>query len=192
MMTKYKSYSDQKLLELLRQHELGAFDEIYARYWKKLYSMSYRRLQCRETSEELVQDIFTSLWAGRTSATITTLSAYLYAAVKYKVINHFAKGSSRKSYVEEQLRIVREDNSTEEAVLLDDLKMALERAIEKLPVKRQMIFKLHRQENLSTKQVASQLGISEKTVENQFGKAIKMLRVNLRHFTFLSLVLTLV
>lgn len=184
MKYRYKSYSDEVLVSLLRQHELAAFDEIYIRYWKKLYSMSYRRVQCREVSQELVQDIFTSLWVSRTSAGITNLSAYLFTAVKYRVINHLAKEMSRKTYVQEQIGIAQEDNSTEEAVLLDDLNMALERAIGKLPEKRQLIFKLHRQENLSVKQVASKLGVSEKTVENQFGKAIKTLKVSLRHFTF--------
>lgn len=188
MTAKFKAYSDDTLVELLQSHELVAFDEIYRRYWRGLYSMAYKRVQSREISEEIVQDIFTSLWASRTSSSIANLSAYLFTAVKYKVINHQAKEVSRKSYAKEQVRMVREDNSTEEAVLLDDLNRALENAIGKLPVKRQMIFKLHRQENLSMKQVASQMGISEKTVENQFGKAIKMLKVNLKHFTFLAII----
>lgn len=186
-MAKFKAYSDEALLELLRQEELAAFEEIYSRYWKRLYSMCYKRVQSREISEELVQDIFTSLWMSRGTASIENLSAYLFTAIKYKVINYFEKELSRRTYSKAQLiSKVREDNSTEEAVLLDDLKLALEREIEKLPAKRQMIYKLYRQENLSMKQVASQLGISEKTVENQFGKALKMLKVNLKHFTFLA------
>jgi RNA polymerase sigma-70 factor (ECF subfamily) len=113
------------LWELLQGHELVAFDEIYRRYWQGLYSMAYKRVQSREISEEIVQDIFTSLWASRTSSSITNLSAYLFTAVKYKVINHQAKEISRKSYAKEQVRMVREDNSTEETVLLDDLNRAL-------------------------------------------------------------------
>lgn len=182
-MTKHREYSDEVLLKLLRQEGLEAFEEIYRRYWKRLYSMSYKRVQSREISEELVQDIFTSLWVARNTVIIDNLSAYLFSAVKYKVINHLAKEFSKKTYAERQLASVKEDNSTEEKVLLDDLEGALEKAIGKLPAKRQMIFKLHRQENLSIKQVASQLGISEKTVENQYGKAMKMLKLNLKHFT---------
>ena len=182
-MAMLREYSDEALLKLLRQNGLEAFKEIYRRYWKRLYSMSYKRVQSREISEELVQDIFTSLWVGKDKTSIENLSAYLFSAVKYKVINHLAKELSRKNYAEKQLVIAREDNSTEETVLLDDLEGALNEAIGKLPAKRQMIFKLHRQENLSIKQVASQLGISEKTVENQYGKAMKMLKLNLKHFT---------
>ncbi|HEX6892578.1 MAG TPA: RNA polymerase sigma-70 factor [Chryseolinea sp.] len=183
MMAKLREHSDEALLKLLRHEGLEAFEEIYRRYWKKLYSMSYKRVQSREIAEELVQDIFTSLWIGKDKTSIENLSAYLFSAVKYKVINHLAKELSRKSYAEQQLAVAKEDNSTEETVLLDDLEGALQEAIGKLPAKRQMIFKLHRQENLSIKQVASQLGISEKTVENQYGKAMKMLKLNLKHFT---------
>lgn len=182
-MAKLRDYPDEVLLKLLRQNGLEAFEEIYRRYWKRLYSMAYKRIQSREVSEELVQDIFTSLWVTKEQTSIENLSAYLFSAVKYKVINHVAKELSRKSYAESQLAVLKEDNSTEEKVLLDDLEGALEKAIGKLPAKRQMIFKLHRQENLSIKQVASQLGISEKTVENQYGKAMKMLKLNLKHFT---------
>jgi len=182
-MAKLRDYSDEALLKLLRQEGLEAFEEIYRRYWKKLYSMSYKRVQSREISEELVQDIFTSLWVAKDNTSIENLSGYLFSAIKYKVINHFARELSRKSYTERQLAVVKEDNSTEEKVLLDDLEGALQEAIGKLPAKRQQIFKLHRQENLSIKQVASQLGISEKTVENQYGKAMKMLKLNLKHFT---------
>jgi RNA polymerase sigma-70 factor (family 1) len=181
-MAKLREYSDEALLKLLRHEGLEAFEEIYRRYWKKLYSMSYKRVQSREIAEELVQDIFTSLWIGKDKASIENLSAYLFSAIKYRVINHLAKELSRKSYAEQQLAVAKEDNSTEETVLLDDLEGALQEAIGKLPAKRQMIFKLHRQENLSIKQVASQLGISEKTVENQYGKAMKMLKLNLKHF----------
>ncbi len=182
-MAKLRDYSDEALLKLLRQEGLEAFEEIYRRYWKKLYSMSYKRVQSREISEELVQDIFTSLWVGKDNTSIENLSGYLFSAIKYKVINHFARELSKKSYTERQLAVVKEDNSTEEKVLLDDLEGALQEAIGKLPAKRQQIFKLRRQENLSIKQVASQLGISEKTVENQYGKAMKMLKLNLKHFT---------
>ena len=182
-MAKLRDYSDEALLKLLRQDGLEAFEEIYRRYWKKLYSMSYKRVQSREISEELVQDIFTSLWVAKDITSIENLSGYLFSAIKYKVINHFARELSRKSYTERQLAVAKEDNSTEEKVLLDDLEGALQEAIGKLPAKRQQIFKLHRQENMSIKQVASQLGISEKTVENQYGKAMKMLKLNLKHFT---------
>jgi RNA polymerase sigma-70 factor (ECF subfamily) len=186
MKADFKSYSDETLLLLLRRADIVAFEEIYNRYWKRLYSTCYKRVQSTEVSEELVQDIFTSLWANRQKSSIVNLSSYLFAAAKYKVINHISREVSRKTFSETLSTVRENDNSTEEAIFLDDLNRALEREVKKLPSKRQEIFMLHRQKNLSVKQVAAHMGISEKTVENQFGKALKVLKVNLRHFTFLG------
>jgi len=184
-MKNYKAQSDEGLLKLLQQQELGAFEEIYLRYWKKLYSAAYRRVQSREIAEEMVQDIFTSLWINRNTQNIEILSAYLHSAIKYKVINYLEKEMTRRVYAEETLNsAVAMENSTDEAVLLNELNRALEIEIQKLPPKRQEIFKLSRQEHLTIKQVASHLGISEKTAENQLGKALKVLKVNLKHFNF--------
>ncbi|HEX6226231.1 MAG TPA: RNA polymerase sigma-70 factor [Chryseolinea sp.] len=187
-MKNFKAYSDEGLLRLLKQQELGAFEEIYLRYWKRLYSAAYRRVQSREISEELVQDIFTSLWSNRLDLKIEILSAYLHSAIKYKVINHLEREMSRRVYTEAQANaLVAMENSTEETIYLNELNRALETEIKKLPPKRQQIFKLSRQEHLSIKQVASHLGISEKTAENQLGKALKVLKVNLKHFNFFML-----
>ena len=189
-MNKLKAYSDNCLLDFLRKGDLNVFEEIYRRYWKQLYFISYKRTQSSEISEELVQDIFTSLWEKRQSIHVDNLSAYLFTAIKYKIINHFHREMSKRSFIEStSASSERVDNSTEEMVLLNDLNQALTQEIEKLPARRKMIFKLYRQQNLSMKQVASQMGVSEKTVENQLNKAFKMLRLSLRHFLSLGLVL---
>lgn len=183
MMNDIKTYTDQKLVKLLKSHGLEAFEEIYRRYLKKLYSAAFKRIHSREISEELVQDVFASLWVNRKTQRIEDLGAYLATAIKYKVINHFQKELSKKTYFEQQVNTsLQVANSTEESVLLSDLNAALEREVQKLPEKRQQIFKLSREKNLSVPQVASNLGISEKTVENQLGKALKTLKLNLKHF----------
>jgi len=189
-MDKLQAYTDNALLDLMKGHDAPAFEEIYRRYWRVLYSITYRRSQSREVSEEIVQDIFASLWLNRNSIVIQNLSAYLSSAAKYKVINHLAREASRQAYTQLQRQgSIAHDNCTEETVLASDLNGALEREIEKLPTKRRQIVKLHKNEDLSLKQVASQLGISEKTVENQYGKALKVLKLNLKHFTFFTTLL---
>jgi RNA polymerase sigma-70 factor (ECF subfamily) len=182
-MNKFTAYSDAYLLAQLKLHKFEAFEEIYQRYWKQLYSISLKGIRSPEISEEIVQDIFTRLWENREVNCIENLAAYLQTAVKYRVINHIHREMTKKVY----LKTIQETpkqfaNPTEDLVLMDDLNEALEREIKKLPEKRQLIFKLHRQQHLSMKQVASQLGISEKTVENQLSKAVKVLRLSLRHF----------
>lgn len=180
-MNKFKDYSDQNLIDLLKQQDIAAFEEIYNRYWYKLYAMAYKRIQSREAAEEFVQDIFTSLWINRELVHIKSLPAYLFTAVKYKVINHLHHEGIRKQYIDRQLKIQSEtDNSTEELVLVNDLHVSVEKEISKLPPKCQQVFKLSRHENLTMKQIASQLGISEKTVEHQLGKALRVLKMNIK------------
>lgn len=183
-MSKYSAYTEEVLIAGLKKQEEWAFDEIYRRYWRKLYVAALRRIGSGEVCEELVQDIFTSLWLNCQTASIHNLSAYLFTATKYKVINHIHKEMVRKAPANGKLN-VRTDNSTEEKILLDDLHVALEKEVSKLPVRCQMVYKLSHENNLSNKQVAKELGISEKTVENQLSKALKVLRLNLRHFTYL-------
>jgi RNA polymerase sigma-70 factor (ECF subfamily) len=186
-MDKLSTQPDTCLLDYLKEDDFAAFEEIYNRYWRLLYSISYKRTQSSEVSEEIVQDIFTSLWEKRKAIRVENLSAYLCMAARYKIINHFHREMSKRNYLASQPHLSQVvENCTEETVLLQDLDHAFQHEIEKLPAKRKMIFKLYRQQNLSMKQVASQLGISEKTVENQLNKAFKMLRVSLRHFLSLA------
>jgi RNA polymerase sigma-70 factor (ECF subfamily) len=183
-MSKYESYSDEILTGLLFRGDTRAFESIYKRYWKKVFIAAFRRLGSREVCEELVQDIFSGLWTNREKVQIQHLPVYLHTAVRYKVIDHIHREMCRKTAMQQGIRITA-DNSTEEVVLLDDLNVALQKEISKLPSRCQLVFKLSRENNLSIKQVARELGISEKTVENQLSKALKLLRMNLRHFTFL-------
>src|SRR6478736_6015663 len=122
-MDKLQAYSDSALLDLMKGQDAPAFEEIYRRYWRVLYSITYRRIQSREISEEIVQDIFTSLWVNRATVSIQNLSAYLSTAAKYKVINHVARELSRQAYSQEQRQLSETilNNCTEETVLHDDL-----------------------------------------------------------------------
>jgi len=170
---------DEELLQLLKQEQMAAFEEIYNRYWDKLYAAAYKRLQSKEMSEELVQDLFTSLWINRNVLNIhTSVAGYLFTSVRYLVLGQIQKEMVRDSY-KESLSLNRVDNSTEETVLLNDLVANLNVAVEQLPVKCKSVFELSRKEFKSNKEIAAELGISEKTVENQLTKALKRLRLGL-------------
>lgn len=187
-MSKYDSYSDESLATLLYRGEMVAFEAIYKRYWRRLYIAAYRRIGTREACEELVQDVFTGLWNNRRKVHVQSLQVYLHSAVRYRVIDHIHREMARRSILGEPSEIMAGENRTEEDVLLEDLNGALQKEISKLPTRCQLVFKLSRENNLSIKQVAHELGISEKTVENQLTKAVKLLRMNLRHFTFLMMI----
>ena len=87
----YSNHSDQDLTALLKDGVEAAFDEIYDRYWKKLYNEAYKRLGHAELSEEVVQDVFVDLWKNIEQRDIQTLYPYLLTAVRYQVFIVYKK-----------------------------------------------------------------------------------------------------
>jgi RNA polymerase sigma-70 factor (ECF subfamily) len=193
MIRKVHFLTDEQLVVLFREDNEQAFDEIYNRYWSKLFATAYKRLRSREATEELVQDLFTSLWANRKKLHIhTSLAAYLFASVKYLVLRHLQKEAVKSNYMQSmKLYTVSVSNPAEEAVLLSDLQSRLQREVDNLPAKCRSVFELSRYEGQSMKEIAVKLEISEKTVENHIGKALKILKVSLKDFvTTLSVIIT--
>lgn len=182
-MRQYIKFPDSSLLTLLREGDMVAFEELYERYWSKLYSAAYRRLSNREAAEEIVQDIFTSLWLKRAVLEInSSLENYLYTSVKYMVFAAFQKESNRKAYESYFTHVNNNvDNSTLETLDWNELKRSVGTEVEKLPEKCRKVYELSRKEFRSNKEIAFSLGISEKTVENHLTRALRTLRINLKH-----------
>jgi RNA polymerase sigma-70 factor (ECF subfamily) len=175
--------TDQELVQLLQQGDKKAFDALYGRYWRKLYLLAYQKLRSRELAEELVQDLFISLWTKRESLHITaSVGAYLGMAVRYMVIKFFQKERVHQQYEQTAALGPAYANTTEDAVLFRDLQEVIEQEINKLPEKCREVFQLSRHDNLSQKEISLKLHLSEKTVENHIGKALRLLRLSLKDF----------
>lgn len=181
-MLNYEKLSDEDLAGLLRKGYIAAFEEIYNRYWSRLYSAAYKRLRSRETCQEIVQDLFTSFWLGRKELQLrVSLESYLFAAVRYQVFTHIEKELVRRNYrstLPEPTLLT--DNSTEERILLNDMNHQLEEELVQLPEKCRQVFELSRKELKSNREIALELNISEKTIENHITKALRILRTSLR------------
>jgi len=189
-MLDFEKLSDEELSVLLSQEVTAAFHEIFNRYWTQLYTTAYKRVRSKETAEEIVQDLFTSLWVKRKEIRIhKSLAGYLFTSIRYLVLNHMEKEAVRKNY-KNSLHVVNPvyQNPTEETVLLNDLARKIDKEIDLLPVKCRSVFELSRKEYKTNKEIAAMLGISEKTVENHLTKAITRLRLNLNDVISLALV----
>ncbi len=183
-MKDYQSYDNPFLLKLLSKDDELAFTEIYERFWKKLFAIAYKRLKEVETAEDVVQDTFTSLWVNRKKAEIESLENYLAVAVKYTVLAKIKKKQREQVYnISHQTPVVEltVENSLHYKRILEIVKTE----VEKLPEKCRLIFKYSRNEGMAAKQIAQEMGLSPKTVENQLHKAIKQLRLVAR--TFISI-----
>ena len=164
----------------MKQDHRYAFNEIYERYWLKLYLSAFRRLRAKDDAKDLVQDLFFSLWMKRHSLAITnSLSSYLFTAVKYRVINHIESNVVRGAYLDSlKGNLVECDNSTDEAIIGRDLERFIDHGIDTLSPKMKEVFELSRRENLSVNEIADKLNLSEQTVKNQISKALKILRLH--------------
>jgi len=192
-MTDFTKLSEEELLGLLKQDRLNAFREVYARHWKKLYSDAYKRVKTRDLAEEIVQEVFTTFWIKRNQLQInTTIGGYLHSAVSHHIIDLYRKETVRSKY-KEAFKIVHTevDNSTEDEIMLKELTYTIESQVSQLPDKCRSVYELSRKQYKSNKEIARQLSISEKTVENHLTNALKRLRHGLSHYLIIVVVLLL-
>lgn len=179
---KLANLSDDKLVELFEQGNIAAFEEIYNRYWLELYSAAYKRIREREPSQEIVQNLFTSFWLNRGKFKIhSSLQGYLFTSIRYQVLNYKRDEAVKNSYNESLLVVDNNsfDNSTENYINYKELKEIVETCVNQLPIKCRSVFELSRNQHKTNREIAQQLQISEKTVENHLTKAIRYLRKNI-------------
>lgn len=188
-MKKYQSYDNRLLLTLLAKSDELAFSEIYNRYWSKLYGIAYNRLNEMQAAEDVVHDVFASLWANREKVLIENLEGYLGSACKYMVLGLMKKKVQEQKFFNASKSTPDFEMATiENAIHYKRILAIVQSEVELLPEKCRMIFNFSRQEGKPVREIANELQISPKTVENQLNKAlkhIKMVTKPLMSFIFL-------
>jgi RNA polymerase sigma-70 factor (ECF subfamily) len=179
-MVHYRTYTDEELVQLLRENDHKAFAELYERYWDKLFFLAGKKLDDLYEAEHIVQDLFLDLWHRRTELNIQqSIGGYLVVAVKYRIINVQARRYKQAARFNENVAATpQHDNSTENWLTLRELQDSLHHQISRLPEKCALAFSL-RDDGLSYKQIAAEMNISEKTVEMHISRAFKALRTGL-------------
>lgn len=178
-----KHLTDAALWDAVRCNNEAAFQQLFERYWVRLYKTACKHIQDREFCEELVHDIFIDLWERRASLEIQTFPAFLTTMVRYQVHNYYR--TKRKLYVASDAvaldEVVSVANEGARRVEEIDLYAELGYHLEQLPKRCQEIFLLSRMEHLTNQEIAMRLGISKRTVENQITYALKFIRVNMKY-----------
>lgn len=161
----------------------NAFRYFFEKYYSELCNFVNIYLKDTSLSEEVVQDIFVYFWENKSKINIhSSARAYLFSASKYRSLNELRKQKqiprSKDSASAGNLQTL-PDETEDYFTDPEELKNILDQAIQQLPEKCQEIFLLSKKENLSNKDIAGQLNISVKTVENQITIALKKLRAYL-------------
>jgi RNA polymerase sigma-70 factor (ECF subfamily) len=177
-MTININHIDVELLNRLRENDTQAFESIYKKYWQNLYLTAFSILKDKQAAEDIIQDLFIHLWNKRATISVTvSLNAYLSACVKHEVFRII-----RKRIAELDTNEVIQPDKTYNAQELIEYKEFLshtQQLIAKLSVKFQEVFVLSREDQYTHKEIAAQLNISSKTVENHIGKALGLLKNSL-------------
>ena len=186
-MIGYEKLTDFELTVLLKQGDAKAFDEVYHRYSKVLYGIAYNRLRNLSQSEDIVHDVLVSLWKNREFAEIENLKAYLATATKYMIF-HEIKRIKKLPVAGDELAStdhVADHEDLEDRLHYKNLLEVARQEVERLPGKCRLIFKYSRYENLTAKEIAEKLDLSQSTVENQINKAVVILRKKIKNFHIL-------
>ncbi len=186
--------NEERIVALLAKRDEKIFEQVFKTHFKSLHAYAFTILKDEMAAEELVQNIFFKIWERPEKLSITgSIAAYLYRAVHNESLNHLKHLKVRSKY---QLHAVHQmKNETDNAskkILLKELETKLHRALQELPEQCRTIFQLSRFEELKYREIADRLEISPKTVENQMGKALKLLRMKLVDFLPLTIFLLLI
>jgi RNA polymerase sigma-70 factor (family 1) len=177
-MSTLGSSSDNDLLLLLREGEQAAFTEIYNRYWKLLYKTAVNILEDGDAAQDIVQNIFVSLWQRRAEVHISVLKPYLQQATRFGVFKAIRAEQTDKTFYA-RLAEVTADMIADDPLIFKEQQSLLKELIDGLPEDCREAFRLSREESLTYKQIAALLGISEKTVEKRMSKSLKHIREGL-------------
>lgn len=153
-------------------------------YYQPLCKYAYSFIQDKEEAEEIVQSAFLSVWEKRESLDIkTSLKSYLYTMVRNTSLNVIKHEKIKQKYVGEALAVeARSHDNVAQKVISSELEEKIQQALEALPEQCRLVFKLSRFEELKYTEIAEQLSISVKTVENQMGKALRIMREQLKDY----------
>lgn len=184
-MKSLEAYTDEMLLRLLREGNSPAFEEIYRRYWRGCYKSAFRILEDEAACMDALQDVFVWVWEKRAQVAVVSLKSYLCTAVKFKMLNIIRHGKISDAAIQDYKRSHDSFSFTDNSLEVKELKMMIDQFVDSLPTQAGKIFRLSRTEQLSHKEIAQRLNLSEKTVKNQINISLKKLKTILGRLPFL-------
>jgi RNA polymerase sigma-70 factor, ECF subfamily len=176
--------NDQTLFSRIKKDDRLALNTLFAHYYQKLCFFANTYLRNPEESEEVVADVFLTIWKNRHQLVIEkSFKSYLYVSVRHASLAAIKKRQPVFEDVEDILfnTNLLDTNDPEKILTHKEFQHQLTVAIESLPCRCKQIFLMSRMEGLPYKEISEILGIAEKTIENQLVKALRILRGSLNH-----------
>ena len=180
-MEEKELHGDKFLVNQLKTGNHKAFRKLFDSYRNDLYKYSLSMVHSKTYAEEIVQDVFLKVWIKReTLNPEMSFRAYLFTITRNKTLKFLRKAANNRKMREEVFYASQKNtNITEHSIRDSELEIIKNKALNKLPPKRLLIFKMSRNEGKSYDAIAEELKISPHTVRNQMSKALETLRASL-------------
>ena len=183
-------YSDNDIIQALRAGEEDPFEIVFRSFYPALCRYAGSIVNDDDQAEDIVQQVFINIWEKRHTITFhVSAKSYLYRAVHNRCLNYLEQNKVRQMYASENSTMAEPASPPDLPQHQRELQLQITNAINKLPEQCRIIFKLSRFEEMKYAEIAAHLGISIKTVENQMGKALRVLREELKEYLPLVILL---
>lgn len=178
--------NDYEDWQRVKENDPTAFTLFFERYWEEMFSIAWRRIGDEAPAKDIVQDIFVHCWENRHHIEVEeSLAPYLFTALKYSVVRYIYRASRRTILPLSIMDLPEGEMSYQEDwISYEKLQQDIEEEIGGMPARMQEIFQLSRDKQLSIKEIARRLSLSEQTVKNQLSTALKRLRLRLQDHAF--------
>lgn len=175
----------------IAQGDEAAFSKIFFHYTSRIHPFIRKMTRSEEVTEEIVQDVFMSLWKSREQLMgIENYAAYIFTIATNKTYNYLKSKGRKEKHLNELAKGKRDfTNNTLESIELHETRELVGQLVTQLPPQKKLIYKLTREEGLSHDEIAQQLHISKNTVKNHLVETLKFLRENLQRSQGVSLLL---
>ncbi len=166
----------------VRLQDESSFKNVFDQYYSALVRYAYTFLREKDDAEDIVQQVFISLWIKRSELEIhSSLRSFLYRSVQNACLNRIKHLKVKDGAIRE-MKFTGTTHVNEESITKKELEEKYQKVLGLLPEQCAKIFKMSRFEQLKYQEIADKLGLSVKTVENQMGKALKILREQLKDY----------
>jgi len=188
-MTVINGIKEKTLIQRLINGDQTAFELLFRFYYPGLVTFASQIVLDADEAEEIVQDFFVKLWAGRREIKKSeTLKSYFFTSVKNRAFNYLKKEKINEKVRDELREMIETDRLYQPDLFVEsELQARIKSAFEKLPSRTNEVFSLSRFKGFSNDEIAGQLNISKLTVETHISNALKILREELKDYMFMLL-----
>lgn len=173
--------TETEYLKQLAKGDHHSYELLFLHYHPKILHFLYGFIKEEEEAFDMAQDIFYKVWIHRESmGGVSSFKAYLFSMARHHIYNHYEHNLVRSKYAATQLGLSAEYDMEEE-FYAKELSSFIESAVEKMPEQRKTIFRLSRKDGFSGEEIAEQMNLSKRTVENHLSNALNDLRKAIRH-----------